>query len=237
MVSELRVLELSAKRGTVQLLHGVTLDMRRREIVAVIGRNGAGKKTLLRSIAGLAPCRAAGLMLAGQNLLGLTPEARSRCGLAYVPPVPNVFPGMTVYENLLLGGWATRNRDIGAVTRILPALTMVQNCPSCELGQLDRQLCAIGRALMTRPTVLLLDEPVRGLAPAEAARLRGYLPDILASGVSVLFSEHDPESATAAADRLYVIDRGRVVCHGQPGSVLTNPRFLALYQQGSRLLP
>jgi branched-chain amino acid transport system ATP-binding protein len=220
----------------VRVLHHVTLKVRRREIVAVIGRNGAGKTTLLRSIAGLAPCGAAGLTLAGRSLLGLAPEDRSRCGLAYVAPVPNVFPGMTVLENLLLGGWATGNRDTDMVVDVLPPLGKVLASPVCGLGQLDRQLCAIGRTLMTRPVVMLLDDPVRSLAPAEAARLRGFLPDILAGGVSVLFSDHDPEGALAA-DWLYVLDRGLMVCDGRPTDVLTDPRFLAIYKRGSSLTP
>ena len=227
--------ELSAVRGTARVLHRVTVEVRRREIVAVVGRNGAGKTALLRSIAGLAPCAVADLTLAGQSLRGLAPEARSRCGLGYVPAVPNLFPGMTVHENLLLGGWASKNKNTDAVIGVLPPLAALQASPVCRLGRLARQLCAVGRALMARPSVLLLDDPVRGLTPAEAARLRGYLPDILSSGVSVLFSEHDPEGAAAAADELYVLERGRILCHGQPAGVLTDPRFLTLYRHGSSL--
>lgn len=219
-------------RGTVRVLHDLTLEVRHREIVAVVGRNGAGKTTLLRSIAGLSSCRATGLTLAGRCLLGLSPEARSRHGLAYVPPVANLPPDATVRENLLIGGWATRNRDVAAVIGILPLLGLVESAPVRELGQLDRQLCAIGRALMTRPVMLLLDDPARSLTPAEAAQLRGFLPDILSSGVSLLFSEHDPEGAVAAADRLYVIDRGLMVCTGTPGRVLMDQRFLAIYRRG-----
>jgi branched-chain amino acid transport system ATP-binding protein len=204
--------------------------LRRREIVAVVGRNNAGKTTLLRSIAGLVPCRADTMSLAGRSLIGLPPEARSACGLVYVPHGPNVFPGLTVRENLLLGGWATRNRGIQRVTDILPPLAGMLASHAGALGQFGRQLCAIGRALMTQPAVMLLDEPVRGLAPAESACLLGFLPDILATDVSVLFTEHDLEGIVPVADRMYLIDRGQMICTGPPAALLSDQRFLNIYR-------
>jgi branched-chain amino acid transport system ATP-binding protein len=232
-MSDLRVSALTATRGTARVLDRISLEVRRREIVAVIGRNGAGKTALLSSIAGLTPCSAAALKLDSRSLLGLAPETRSGRGLAYVPHVPNVFFGMTVRENLLLGGWATGNRDTERVVDILPPLGHVLDAPAGALGQLNRQLCAIGRALMTQAAMMLLDEPVRGMAPAESACLLGFLPDILSLGVSVLFTDHGPEGATMVADRLYVLDRGLMICGGPPTEMITDQRFLRVYSRGT----
>ena len=232
-MADLVIGELTARRGATLVLDRVSLTVHRREIVAVTGPSNAGKTTLLAAIAGLLPCHTATLSLAGRDLAGLAPEARVRCGLVYVPQGRGVFPGMTVRDNLLIGGWAARNRNIPRILDVLPGLGDVLAYRAGDLSQFGRQLCAIGRALMTQPAVLLLDEPTRGLSPSESAQLFALLPDILATGVSILFTDHDLDGATQIADRLHLLDQGRLTRSGTPAGLLTDPAFLDWYGPGA----
>jgi branched-chain amino acid transport system ATP-binding protein len=212
---------LSAGYGAFQALFGVDLRVAEGETVAVIGANGAGKTTLLRTVAGLVPATGGSVRFAGEDLLALPAHRRVVEGIALVPEGRRLFPSLSVEENLLVGAHGRRPGpwDVGRVLEVLPVIEPLLGRPAGVLSGGESQAVAIGRALMSNPRLVLLDEASLGLAPVVVKRLYGALPDVIGGGTTVLIVEQDIGQALAVADRIVCLLEGRVSLTGTPGTV------------------
>jgi branched-chain amino acid transport system ATP-binding protein len=223
----LRVSRLSVGYGGVQVLWGIDLHVGSGEWVAVIGSNGVGKSTLLKAIAGLLRPALGSVQWEGRDVTALSAAARVRCGIALVPEGKRLFTGMTVEENLLMGAFARRDRaeakqDLEKVLTLFPALKdrTVQIAGTLSGG--EQQMCSLGRGLMARPKLLLVDELSFGLAPAVTAGLLDTIAGIVRDGVSVVLVEQDVLGALRRAHRGYVIRTGRVVREGSGADLIAD---------------
>jgi len=221
--------------GGVEALHGVALRVEAGEIVTVIGPNGAGKTTLLSAAMGLLPARGE-LWLAGQRIARPDVEAMVARGVALVPEQRELFGAMSVNDNLLLGGfalWRAGQRDQRARLRevyaIFPRLAERKTQSADTLSGGERQMLAIGRALMARPRLLMLDEPSLGLAPRIVREVLRVVAALRAQGVSILLVEQNARAALQTADRGYVLETGSVVLEGPAPELLRDPRVADTY--------
>jgi branched-chain amino acid transport system ATP-binding protein len=215
----LSVEDLAVAYGPVRALRGVSLEVRRGEVVAVLGPNGAGKSTLLRAIAGVVPPASGRVVHAGERIDGLSPEDVVRRGIALVPEGRMVFPGLTVRENLLVGAISRRDaagiaEDLEGILGMFPVLGERAGQLAGTLSGGEQQMLAIGRALMSRPSLLLLDEPSLGLAPIVVDRVFELIAGLRERGVTVLLVEQNVHRALELADRGYVLAVGRVALSG-----------------------
>jgi branched-chain amino acid transport system ATP-binding protein len=216
-VPALEVRGLTVLYGEAPTLANVGLSVGAGEVVAVLGRNGAGKSTLLKAVMGLVPADAGAVALAGRDVSRLAVEARARAGLGYVPEGRRVFPAMTVADNLLAGARgpaAACRARLDRVLALLPALAAKLRARAWTLSGGQQQMLAIGRALMTEPRVLLLDEPSLGLAPGLAAEVMAHVAEIARDGAAVLVVEQNAAVALAVAGRGLVLELGRIVRDG-----------------------
>ena len=235
--SLLQVSGLVARRGSVEVLHGIDLEARPGEILAIIGPNGAGKSTLLGAIAGVYPARAGRITLAGRPITGLPAEAVVRLGISLVPERRQVWSGLTVREHLLLGGyhryWRHRSEvraDVALPQGIFPRLLDLDRRLGGSLSGGEQQMLAIGRGLMSRPRILLLDEPSLGLGPLVIREIVHALNRLRrAEGLTVILVEQNVKAAMAIADRVAVMERGRIVLRGTPAELLAHPGIKAAY--------
>jgi branched-chain amino acid transport system ATP-binding protein len=231
----LRVEALSVSYGPVTALDGVSLTVDKGECVALLGSNGAGKTTLLRTISGLVKARRGSVHLDGKLLDGVSPENRVRRGLCHVPERRRIFPGLTVLENLEVATAPWRRfsgsiaADLERVFELFPRLRERRPQYGWSLSGGEQQMLAIGRALMSRPTVLLLDEPSLGLAPLLAEEVYARLSQISAMGVTMLLVEQNTAMALSVASRGYVLEHGHVVLAGPSAELMTNPRVREAY--------
>jgi branched-chain amino acid transport system ATP-binding protein len=205
--------------GAPPVLHDVSLTVEPGEIVAVLGRNGAGKTTLLRTISGMLKCRAGSVCLASRAVDDLTAARRARAGLAHVPEGRRVIPGMTVVDNLRLGGWVLRSRNaiddqLEEVMNTIPALRGWHDRVAGSLSGGEQQMLALARALMSRPTVVLLDEPLTGLAPIFRSDVLAVVEAMRASGRAILLVEQNAAETLPIATRALVIHEGRITLSG-----------------------
>ena len=210
----LQVEGLTTDYGPVRAVDGVTLSVQRGKVTAVLGANGAGKTSLLRTISGLERATGGRARLDGEDLLGAPVEAMVHRGLAHVPEGRGVIAELTTEENLRLGGLWRRGSatELKQVYELLPALHERRHQQASSLSGGERQMLSIGRALMARPTVLLLDEPSLGLAPIISARIMGLVRRLASErDLAVLLVEQNARSALAIADRGVVLNLGRVV--------------------------
>jgi branched-chain amino acid transport system ATP-binding protein len=205
---------LDAGYGKSQVLHGVSLAIGAGETVALLGRNGAGKTTMLRCVAGLLPARGGHVRFNGQVLAGLAPHRVARLGISLVPENRGIFAGLTVEENLRIAARRGSRWDFGAVLGMFPALAGRLRTPGGKLSGGEQQMLAIARALVMGPRLLLLDEPTEGLAPVIVERLVALLRELKAGGLPMLLVEQSLEVCRALADRHAVIDEGRIVWSG-----------------------
>jgi branched-chain amino acid transport system ATP-binding protein len=217
-------MRLALERLTVAgALDGVSLGVGEGEAVALLGANGAGKSTLLRAVIGLVSPSSGAIRLDGTDIAALRPERRAREGIGYVPEGRRVFPGMTVRDNLLVACREDPASLLATVHALFPVLEERQKQLAWSLSGGQQQMLAIGRALMTRPRLLLLDEPSLGLSPKLAAELFSRIAEIAARGTSVLLAEQNVAGALKICRRGYVLRLGRVVAEGASAALLENP--------------
>ena len=232
---------MSARYGPVPALRDVSLEVRAGELVALIGANGAGKSTLLRAIAGLVAPAAGRVALDGRDVTGQAPQAMIRAGVALVPERRRVFAPLTVLDNLELGGYALpRGRDfrsrleagVEEAYRLFPVLRRRRDQLAGTLSGGEQQMLAIGRALMTRPRLLLCDEPSLGLAPLVVAEIMRLLSTLREAGTTILLVEQNARMALRSADRAYVLEVGSVVLSGAATDLLQDDQLKAAYLGG-----
>ena len=233
----LRVDQVFASYRGLRALQGVSLDVARGEIVAVVGANGAGKTTALKAIARLVPVTRGAIRVAGEDVLGRTADAVVARGVSLVPEGRAVFPSLTVAENLAIGAYAHRDRramdeTIGDVVGLFPRLGERMKQAGGTLSGGEQQMLAIGRALMARPSLLLLDEPSLGIAPKLAAQIFDAIQAIAAGGLGVLLVEQNTRLALAIAARGYVLQTGEVALEGAAGDLAKDPEIRAAYLGG-----
>jgi len=237
----LEVSGLSARYGPVEALQGVSLEVRAGEMVALIGANGAGKSTLLRVITGLLAPAAGRVRFDGRDLTGRRPEEILRAGIALVPERRRVFAGLTVLDNLRLGGYslardrAFRGRletGVEETYRLFPVLRQRRGQLAGTLSGGEQQMLAIGRALMSRPRLLLCDEPSLGLAPLIVHEIMRLLAGLRDAGTTILIVEQNARMALRAADRAYVLETGRVVLSGAGAALLEDDQLRVAYLGG-----
>ncbi len=220
--------KVSVSYGRVEALHGISLEVRKGEIVALIGANGAGKSTTLRAISGVLRPTSGQILFDGRNLTGMAPERVASVGIAHVPEGRRVFPGFTVGENLEFGGLAlgraTREirQDVEAILEMFPRLRERYKQYAWSLSGGEQQMLVIGRGLVARPQLLMLDEPSLGLAPTLVDQVYDVIEEIRARGTTILLVEQNASMALAVADRGYVLELGRVVLEGSVDDLANN---------------
>ena len=226
----LEVRDLKAFYGDFQALHGVSLSLAKGEVLSLIGSNGAGKSTLLKAICGLVRGDAQAVAWKGDAIGGLSPNAIVRRGIALVPEGRRLFPSLSVEENLVLGGSMARPGpwSLKAVYEMFPILTEKRNAPSTSLSGGQQQMVAIGRALMSNPELILLDELSLGLAPVVIKDIYASLPRITGNGMSAILVEQDVTRALAAAGQFICLQEGRVSLAGAPNA-FTRDQISAAY--------
>ena len=231
----LRVDNVTVGYSKIDILHDVSLLLGKGEIVSIIGPNGAGKSTLLKTIFGLLQPRNGSVYLRDKDITGEKPERLVRQGISYVPQVFNVFPSMTIQENLEMGAF-TRSDDfssrIDEIYELFPVLGERRNQRVGNLSGGQRQMVAMGRALMLDPQVLLLDEPSAGLAPKFVSMIFERITDINNSGVSLILVEQNAREALNMAHRGYVLATGKNVLDGEAKALLANKEVGHLYLGG-----
>jgi branched-chain amino acid transport system ATP-binding protein len=227
----LKVSGLHARYGGITALAGVDLEVKAGEIVALLGSNGAGKSTLLGCITASAPCEAMGsIELDGVQLLGSDTEAIIRAGVVLVPEGRQLFGELTVHENLLMGAFLSRNdAELERVYRLFPVLRQRGNQLAQTLSGGEQQMVALGRALMAKPRVMLLDEPSLGLAPKLVAEMFRLIREINEAGVTLLLVEQNARQALRISHRAYVLEKGRVSTSGPAQSLASDPAVVASY--------
>ncbi len=230
----LEVASLTAAYGKAQVLHEISLDVQTGEIVAILGPNGAGKTTLVNCVAGILRPTAGSVILDGTDLLDLPSHAISSHGVALVPEGRRIFPRMTVADNLDIGAYgpdarADRDTTLEWVHEIFPRLAERRDQEAGTLSGGEQQMLAIGRALMARPRLLLLDEPSLGLAPIVVEGIFEVLGDVNAAGVSILLVEQNAAEALDLAARGYVLEDGRIAGADDADALLRDERLRKAY--------
>jgi len=230
MTRLLRIDGLTARYGQITALEGVSLEVHAGEAVALLGANGAGKSTLLKAVMGFVPAARGSIEFNGQTLAGVSVAGRSRLGLGYSPEGRRVFPGMTVRENLEVAKRSEASLD--EVFDLFPALKEKERALGWQLSGGQQQMLAIGRALMTRPRLLLLDEPSLGLSPILTREVLERVRAIVARGTAVLLAEQNVAKALDVSSRAYVLQVGRVTESGAAAALGDNPRIREAFLGG-----
>ncbi|MEI2417075.1 ABC transporter ATP-binding protein [Orrella sp. JC864] len=231
----LKIEGLQAGYGDVQVLWGVDLVVPAGEITCIVGSNGAGKSTLLRTISGLVRAKAGRVEFCGRDMTGASPDAMLGAGLAHVPEGRRLFRGMSIRDNLLVGAYLRRDaradieRDLQAVYEMFPILKERQQQDATTLSGGEQQMCAIGRGIMSRPQLLMVDELSLGLAPRAVEKLGDALREINRSGLTILLVEQDVLTAFELARHAYVIETGRVGIAGETAQLSADPRVRQAY--------
>jgi branched-chain amino acid transport system ATP-binding protein len=230
----LEVLDLSVAYGAIKALEGVSLSVPAGQIVALLGANGAGKSTVMRAVTGLVAPQGGRILFEGREIQGRPPQDVIRRGLALVPEGRRIFANLTVKENLLLGAYFRRDqealaRDLEWVNDTFPRLAERQGQAAGTLSGGEQQMLALGRALMSRPRLLLLDEPSLGLAPLLVREVFHIIQHLNSRGVTVLLVEQNAFAALKIAHYGYVLETGRLVLEGSGAELLAHPRLKDSY--------
>ena len=225
----LEVSGVSAGYGRAEVLWDIDLTVEEKEIVALVGPNGAGKTTLLRALSGMVATTAGSITFRGTKVQGRSIEQIVDLGISHVPEGRRLFPGLTVRDNLRLGGWRVKNTDIDRVVEMFPRLGERLGQVAGSMSGGEQQMCAIGRGLMSEPELMMIDELSLGLAPVVVEEIAERLPDIVAAGTSILLVEQDVDTALTVAERAYVLETGRIVLSGKAGELLADTRVQESY--------
>ena len=231
----LRIEGLEVRYGAIDAIRGVSLHVNAGEVVTIIGGNGAGKSTLMKTISGLEPAAAGRMLFAGQDITTMPGHLRVALGIAQSPEGRQVFPDQTVRDNLMLGayhrndGQAAITADIEAQFETFPRLRERQDQMAGTMSGGEQQMLAIARALMSRPKLLLMDEPSLGLAPLIVKEIFGVIRQLKAAGVTILLVEQMANQALGVADRAYVLETGRITMEGKGQELRRDPKVRAAY--------
>jgi len=224
---------LRSRYGRIEVLHGIDLEVASGEIVTVVGANGAGKTTLLKCLSGIQPVSAGSIVFRGEALTSVPAHRRVQRGLAQSPEGRQIFTNLTVEENLRLGAYLFADekvdRDMQDAFAMFPILKEKRNLAAGGLSGGQQQMLAIARALMGRPSCLLLDEPSMGLAPILVAQIFEVVKSMKALGVTVLLVEQNAFGALSVADRGYVMETGRITMSGPAAELIADKRIRAAY--------
>jgi branched-chain amino acid transport system ATP-binding protein len=227
----LEVDDINTCRGPAHILRGVSINVDTDEVVALVGRNGAGRTTIIESITGLLPVRSGRIRFRDEEITSLPPHRRAKRGIGYAPENSGIFPELTVAENLMISRWLAAktgreaaadgdgDTEVGAF-RVFPEVRPLLSRQGLNLSGGQKKMVAIARAMALAPYLLILDEAFEGLAPAVVKRFREAVMTIKAMGISLLIAESNLVSAAAIADRLYVVDRGEILFAGTPQQAL-----------------
>jgi branched-chain amino acid transport system ATP-binding protein len=231
----LEVEDINVHYGKIAALKGMSIQVDEGEIVSLIGANGAGKTTTLKTISGLRPLTSGRIVFNGQDISKTPGHKRVLLGIGQSPEGRGVFPGMTVQENLLMGAYTRKDDlqgDLDEVYELFPRLAERKTQFGGTMSGGEQQMIAIGRALMTKPKVLLLDEPSMGLAPMLIAQIFDIIREINKRGTTVLLVEQNAQQALKLSDRAYVLETGRVVQSARGADLLNDPKVRAAYLGG-----
>jgi len=223
---------LTAGYSNVPVITDVSLKAYKGKVTAIVGPNGAGKSTLMKAIVGLIKCSSGSVRLNGTEVSGWAPERLVREGLAYVPQVVNVFPSLTIRENLEMGGYTRRSglhERIEHIYSLFPDLKQASSRPARTLSGGQRHMLAMARGLMTDPSILILDEPTAGLAPKYAAGIWDHVKIAQSTGVGIVIVEQNTRRTLASADWAYVLVLGRNRLEGPGAELLEDPEVAQLY--------
>ncbi|WP_433215320.1 ABC transporter ATP-binding protein [Microtetraspora malaysiensis] len=232
----LEIKDIHVHYGKIEALKGVSLEVDEGEIVTLIGANGAGKTTTLKTISGLRGLSSGSITFDGKDISRLPGHKRVLVGIGQSPEGRGVFPGMTVTENLLMGAYARRgdfSKDLAEVFELFPRLAERKDQAGGTMSGGEQQMVAIGRALMSKPKVLLLDEPSMGLAPMLVAQIFSIIKTINERGTTVLLVEQNAQQALQLAHRAYVLETGRVVKSAPAADLLDDPQVREAYLGGA----
>ena len=229
----LAVENLRSGYGRIEALHGVSIEVAAGEIVALVGANGAGKSTLLCAISGVQPVSSGRIVFEGRRIDRLPAHARVALGIAQVPEGRQLFGPLSVEDNLKLGSWTQPVSDVEAalapIFELFPMLANLRHAPAGMLSGGQQQMLAVGRALMAKPRLLLLDEPSMGLAPKLVDQIIATIAGLKREGLTVLLVEQNARAALAIADRAYVVETGRIAASGRGAELLADDRIQAAY--------
>ncbi len=231
----LQIKGLEVRYGAIDAIKGVSLHVNAGEIVTIIGGNGAGKSTLMKTISGLEPAVAGRVLFAGQDITMMPGHLRVPLGIAQSPEGRQVFPDQTVRDNLMLGAYHRKDGTAAIVADIetqfatFPRLRERQDQMAGTMSGGEQQMLAIARALMSRPKLLLMDEPSLGLAPLIVKEIFGVIRDLKAAGVTILLVEQMANQALGVADRAYVLETGRITLQGKGSELRRDPKVRAAY--------
>jgi branched-chain amino acid transport system ATP-binding protein len=230
----LEVKDIHTYYGNIEALKGITVEVDEGECVTLIGSNGAGKSTTLRSISGLTPPRQGSIRFKDREITETPPQDIVSMGVAQSPEGRHVFPRMTVHENLLLGAYLRRDQseitsDLERVFELFPRLKERERQKGGTMSGGEQQMLAIGRALMARPTLLLLDEPSMGIAPILVERIYETIAEINRQGTTILLVEQNANFALDVSARAYVLETGKVALHDKSAALRENPEVQRAY--------
>jgi branched-chain amino acid transport system ATP-binding protein len=231
----LEVEDIHVHYGKIEALKGVSLEVDEGEVVTLIGANGAGKTTTLKTISGLRPLSSGSVRFDGKDISRLPGHRRVLVGIGQSPEGRGIFPGMSVEDNLMMGAYARKGNFSGELKRVyelFPRLAERKGQTGGTMSGGEQQMLAIGRALMTNPKVLLLDEPSMGLAPMLVQQIFSIIEEINRRGTTVLLVEQNAQQALQVADRAYVLETGMVIKSAPASELLTDPEVRAAYLGG-----